>query len=58
MCEACKVLSVFSLLLFGQQGLGHFFRHWPLLPISRRILQTVSQWQGKLTNSKQINFHR
>jgi hypothetical protein len=30
-------------LLFGQKGLGHFFRHPPLLPIGIRILQLVCQ---------------
>ncbi len=30
-------LVVFSLLLIGQEGLGNFFRHRPLLPIGWRI---------------------
>jgi hypothetical protein len=30
-------------LLISQQGLGHIFRHRPLLPIGWRILQTVRQ---------------
>jgi hypothetical protein len=27
------VYSRFLLLLTGQQGMGHFFKYWPLLPI-------------------------
>ncbi len=32
-----------SLLLIGQQGLGHFFRCRPLLPIGWRIVQILRQ---------------
>jgi hypothetical protein len=44
------VLSIFSLLLIGQQGLVHFFKNWPLLSIGWGILQAVCKQQGKLTN--------
>jgi hypothetical protein len=40
-----------SLPLIGQQGLGHFFRYWPLLPIGWRIVQIVLQRRRKMTNS-------
>jgi hypothetical protein len=40
-----------SLLLFGQQGLGHFFRYWSLIPISWRIVQILHQRQRKTTNT-------
>ncbi len=36
-----------SLLLIGQQGLGHFFRYWPLLPIGWRTVQIVHQCRKK-----------
>ncbi len=41
-----------SLLLIGQQGLGHFFRWYqPLLPIDWRIVQILRQ-QRRKTNNK------
>jgi hypothetical protein len=43
------VYLIFSLLLIGQQGLVHFFRHRPFRPIGLKISQTVRQRQGKLT---------
>jgi hypothetical protein len=36
-----------SLLLIGQQGLGDFFRYWPLLPIGPRIVQIYANPGGK-----------
>jgi hypothetical protein len=40
-----------SLLLIGQQGLGHFLRHRPLLPIGWRIVQILRLRQRKTTNA-------
>ncbi len=42
------VLGPGSLILIGQQGLGDFFRYWPLLTIVRRTVQIVNaggKWQ-------------
>ncbi len=39
------------LLLIGQQGLGHFFRYRPLLPIGWRIVQTL--FGGKRAKQRQ-----
>jgi hypothetical protein len=39
------------LLLIGQQGLGNFFRYWPLLPIRWRIVQILRQRLRKKTNT-------
>jgi hypothetical protein len=36
-----------SLLLIGQQGLGHFFRYYPLLPIDWKIVQILRHAGGK-----------
>jgi hypothetical protein len=49
-------LLVFSLLLIGQQGWGHFFRHRHLLPIGCGILQFVRQQQEKITNTTLYPF--
>ncbi len=38
---ACTYLVQVSLLLIGQQGLGHFFMYLPLLPIGWRTVQIV-----------------
>ncbi len=38
------------LLLIGQQGLGHFIRFRPLLPIGWRIVQILRQRRRKTTN--------
>jgi hypothetical protein len=55
--KVCGVyLVVFSMLLIGQQGLGLFFRHQPLLPIGLMILQTVRQRQGKLTKKTPLTL--
>ncbi len=40
-----------SLLLFGQQCLGHFFRYRPVLPIGCRTVQIVRQRRRKVTNT-------
>jgi len=40
-----------SLLLFGQQGLGHFFMYQPLLPIGWRIVQILHQRWMETTNT-------
>jgi hypothetical protein len=40
-CALCLVQV--SMLLIGQQGLGHFFRYRPLLPIDWRIVQILHQ---------------
>jgi hypothetical protein len=43
-----------SLLLIDQQGLGHFFRYQPLVPICCRtvqIVQIVCQHWRKVTNT-------
>ncbi len=40
-----------SVLLIGQQGLGHFFRYRPLLPIGWRTVQIVRQRRRKITNA-------
>jgi hypothetical protein len=40
-----------SLLLIGQQGLGHFFRYHPLLSIGWRIVQILRQHQRKTANT-------
>jgi hypothetical protein len=39
-----------SLLLIGQQGLGHFFRYRPLLPIGWKIVQILRQSKRKTIN--------
>jgi hypothetical protein len=36
-----------SLLLIGQQGLGHFFRYRLLLPIGWRIVQILRHCRGE-----------
>jgi hypothetical protein len=41
-----------SLLLIGQQGLGHSFRYLPLLLIGWRTVQFVRQRQRKRTNTE------
>ncbi len=43
-------LIQYSLLLIGQQGLVHFFRYQPLLPIGWRIVQILRQCRRKTTN--------
>jgi hypothetical protein len=45
-----------SLLLIGQQGLGHFFRHRSLLPIGWRIVQILRQRWMKMTNAAPTNL--
>jgi hypothetical protein len=45
-----------SLLLIGQQGLGHFFRYRPLLPIGWRIVQILHQRRRKTTNTAPITL--
>ncbi len=40
-----------SLLLFGQQGLGHFCKYQPLLPIGFRIVQILRQRRRKTTST-------
>ncbi len=40
-----------SLLLIGQQGLGHFFRYRPLLPIGWMIVQILRQRRRGTTNT-------
>jgi hypothetical protein len=40
-----------SLLLIGQQDLGHFFGYRPLLPIGRRIVQILCQRWRKTANT-------
>jgi hypothetical protein len=40
-----------SLLLIGQQGLGHFFREQPWLLIGRRTVHVVRQCQRKMSNA-------
>jgi hypothetical protein len=45
-----------SLLLIGQEGLGHFFRHRSLLPIDWRIVQIFRQRWMKMTNAAPINL--
>jgi hypothetical protein len=40
-----------SLLLIGQQGLGHFFRYRSLLFIGWRIVQLLRQRRSKTTNT-------
>jgi hypothetical protein len=40
-----------SLLLIGQQGLGNFFRYWPLFPIGWRIVQILRQRRRKTINT-------
>ncbi len=41
-----------SLLFIGQQGLGHFFRYRPLLPIGWRIVQILRQrWRKTRTTA-------
>jgi hypothetical protein len=39
----------FSLLLIGHHGLGHFFRHQPLLPIGWRFCSRCANGR-KMTN--------
>ena len=41
-----------SLLLIGQQDLGHFFRYRPLFPIGWRIVQILRQRRRKTTNAE------
>jgi hypothetical protein len=45
-----------SLLLIGQQSLGHFFRYRPLLPIGWRIVQILRQRRRKFTNTVPTTF--
>jgi hypothetical protein len=40
-----------SLLFICQQGMGHFFRYWPLLPIGWRIVQVLRQRRRITTNT-------
>jgi hypothetical protein len=40
-----------SLILTGQQGLGHFFRYRPLLPNGWRTVQIVRHRRKKMTNT-------
>jgi hypothetical protein len=40
-----------SLLLFGQQGLEHFFNYRPLLPFGWRILKILRQRHRKTTKT-------
>jgi hypothetical protein len=40
-----------SLLLIGQQGLGHFFSYRHLLPIGWRTVQIVRQRRKKMANT-------
>jgi hypothetical protein len=42
-----------SLLLIGQQGLGHFFRYRSLLSIGWRTVQILRQRRRKMTNTAQ-----
>jgi hypothetical protein len=42
----------FSFFFICQQGLGHFFRYRPLLPIGWRIVQILRQRWRKTTNTK------
>jgi len=44
------------LLLIGQQGLGHFFRYRPLIPIGWRIAQILRQRRRKTTNTAQTTL--
>jgi hypothetical protein len=46
-----RVLNQVSLLLIGQQELGHFFRYRPLLPIGWRTVQIVPQRRRKMTST-------
>ncbi len=65
LCWSNNVVGVYlvqvSLLLFGQQGLGHFFRHSPLLAIGWRIVQILRQcrrWSRLLFRPKTSHtFH-
>jgi hypothetical protein len=43
-----------SLLLIGQQGLGHFFRYRLLLPIGWRIVQIYSNAGGTQPIQRQL----
>jgi hypothetical protein len=36
-----------SLLLLGQQGLGHFSRYWPLLPLAGGLCKFYANAGGK-----------
>jgi hypothetical protein len=40
-----------SLLLIGQQGLGHFITYRPLLPVGWRSVQILRQLRRKTTNA-------
>jgi hypothetical protein len=42
-----------SLLLIGQQGLGHFFRDRPLLPIGWRLCKFYANAGGKQSIQRQ-----
>jgi hypothetical protein len=35
------------LFLFGQQGLGHFFRYWPCFPWARELCKLYANAGGK-----------
>jgi hypothetical protein len=45
-----------SLLLIGQQGMVHFFRYRPLLPIGWMIVQILRQRRRKTTNTAPTSF--
>jgi hypothetical protein len=45
-----------SLILIGQQGLGHVFTYRPLLPIGWRIVQILRQLRRKTTNTAPATF--
>ncbi len=47
-------LGQVSLLLINQQGLRHFFRYRPLLPIGWRIVQISRQRWGKTLHYKEF----
>jgi hypothetical protein len=44
-------LAQVSLLFIGQQGLEHFFRYRPLIPIGLGIVQTLRQRRSKTSNT-------
>jgi hypothetical protein len=50
MFAECTIVQV-SLLLIGQQGLGHFFRYRLLFPIGWRIVQILRQRRRETTNT-------
>jgi hypothetical protein len=47
-----------SLPLIGQQGVGHFFKYWPLLLIGCRIVQILRQRQRKTTNTASTTLNQ